>query len=107
MNDETYSLRIITQFLQKHDIPYDYSSANVGLSFVEHGCCLVVNDLYQLSIQTHPDVTSCDFAETALQNMTTRKIVYDGTYGYYDVQRWSTPETLFDHVLTLMKPTQP
>lgn len=103
MDEETYSLRLVTDFLKQQNIPFELHSANVGICFAEHGCRVTLDDTYKLSIQTHPDVTGCSFAETALQNMVIRKMVYDGTHGYYDIKRWNTPDELFEHILELVK----
>lgn len=99
---ETYSLRLITDFLQKYNIPFTYHNANVGYMFVNHGCRITLHDKYRLSIQTHPLVTKAAFAETALQGLETDMIVDDGTYGYDDVIRWKTPEELFEHIQTII-----
>lgn len=104
--DETYALSLVTEFLKENGIEYAHNSANIGICFNEHGCRVKVNDTYQLSIQTHTDVVGSSFAETALQNTTTKKIVYDGTHGYYDVKRWAKPVQLFDHILELLKIVQ-
>lgn len=102
-DDETYCLRLVTAFLKKEGIPFDYNSAMVGgMSLYEHGCRVDVDDTYKLSIQTHSDVVGSSFAETALQNMVTHNICYDGTHGYYDVRRWNTPEELFKHIKAVM-----
>jgi hypothetical protein len=101
MRDTTYSLGLVVDFLDKHDIKYKYCNANIGILFYNHGCRIDINNTYALSIQTHPDISGTAFAETALQNMVTKEIVDDGTYGYYDVQRWCTPEQLFDHIREL------
>ena len=100
---ETYSLRLVTEFLQKEGIPFEHSSARLRNSFYEHGCRIVLNDTFKLSIQTHPDVVGTSFAETALQNMVDMKICYDGTLGYYDVRHWNTPQHLFEHIKTVLQ----
>lgn len=102
MFDETYSLRIVTNHLRKLGIPFEHNSAKVGTGFNEHGCRVKLDEVYKLSIQTHPDVVGDSFAETALQNMLKKQICYDGTHGYYDVRRWGTPEELIEHVKSLV-----
>lgn len=102
MFDETYSLRLVTQFLKEHGIDFEHSSANVGILFNDHGCRVKVNDVLDLSIQTHPDVTGTSFAETALMNTITNKMVDDGTHGYDDIRRWDTPDELFQHIKIVM-----
>lgn len=98
MENETYTLRIITTYLKSKGISFEHWSSNVGISFYEHGCRVKLNETYSLSIQTHTDVVGRSFAETALQNMETKRIVHDGTYGYDDVIRHDTPEKLFEHI---------
>lgn len=95
---ETYTLRIVTDFLRSNNIEFKYSSSRVGFGFYEHGCRIQIDDTYQLSIQTHTDVVGESFAETALQNKVTQRIVEDGTFDYYDVKRFDTPQDLFDHI---------
>ena len=101
MFGETYSLQLITKYLKSENIPFKYSNAGVGFGICNHGCRVIFNDTYNLSIQTHPDVTGSSFAETALQNQTTKQIMYDGTFGYHDVKRWNTPDDLFEHIKQL------
>lgn len=103
MFGETYSLRLITTFLQENDIEYNYSNSRMGMGLYDHGCSVKINDTYKLSIQTHTDVVGPSFVETALQNVKTQNIVYNGTYGYYDVIRFDTPQEFFDHILYVMK----
>jgi hypothetical protein len=104
---ETYSLRVVTKFLNERKIAYEHSSARVGFgSFNEHGCRIKLNDTYKLSIQTHPDIAGEAFAETALQNIKNHKICYDGTYSYIDVRRFDNPQQLFDHVIWIMEKAQ-
>ena len=104
---ETYSLRIITDFLRKNNIPFTYHNANVaGYTVVNHGCRITLHDTYMLSIQTHPLVAAYAFAETALQGLQTKRMVHDGTYGYDDVIRWATPEELFEHIQKIIEGEQ-
>lgn len=102
MFSETYSLRLVTDFLRKHNVEFEYSNAKVGSSFYDHGCRIKINDTYSISVQTHPDIAGYGFAETALQNMISKKIVYDGTYGYCDIERFNTPEDLFAHLRSIL-----
>jgi hypothetical protein len=104
MFDETYSLRLVTNYLKSNNIEYTHSSARVGLTFIDHGCMIEINDKYRLSIQTHPDVTGEYFAETALKDKGVGKLVYDGTFGYYDVRRFMEPQDLFHHIQQLLLP---
>jgi hypothetical protein len=101
MLDETYSLRLVTNFLKEKNIDFEYSNANIGFDLNDHGCRVKLNDTYSLSIQTHPMVVGSSFAETALQNMVIKKIVYNGTYDYYDAKRFEDPQELFDHLVEL------
>lgn len=103
MSQETYALKLITSFLQENNIKFNYNNSNIGMSFYNHGCSVKINDTYKLSIQTHTDVVGPSFVEVALQNVNTQKIVYDGTYGYYDVIRFNTPQEFFHHILDVIK----
>lgn len=104
MLGNTYQLRLVIKFLRDNRIAYSYCSANIGSMLYEHGCHIKINDTYRLSVQTHPMIAGESFAETALQNMITRDVVYDGTHGYYDVQRFCNPSDLFEHILSLNPP---
>jgi hypothetical protein len=68
----------------------------------DHGCRVTLNDKYSLSIQTHPMIVAEYFAETALQDMIEKTMVYDGTYTYDDVKRFYEPQELFDHITELL-----
>jgi len=103
MFDETYSLRLVTDYLKSKNIKYTHSSARIGIGFYEHGCAIKISDKYKLSIQTHTDVVGEYFAETALQDVGRGKILYDGTFGYYDVKRFMDPNDLFAHIDELLK----
>jgi aspartokinase len=74
MFGETYSLSLITEFLNSKGIPYEYCNARVGILFDNHGCRVQLSDIYTLSVQTHPDVAGDSFAEVALQNIVTQKL---------------------------------
>lgn len=102
MFGETYSLRVVTDFLRKNNIEFEYCNARIGTALYDHGCRIKINDTYSISVQTHPDIAGNGFAETALQNMVSNKIVYDGTYGYDDVERFMTPEDLFEHLRSIL-----
>ena len=100
MFGNTYSLRLVLEFLKENRISFTFNSANIGYMLYEHGCRVKLNDTYHMSVQTHPLVCGEYFAETALQNMTTKEVVSDGTHGYYDVKRFYNPKDLFDHILS-------
>ena len=102
MFGETYSLRLITEFLTENGIEFKYSNSRVGMGLYSHGCSVQINDTYKLSIQTHTDVVGPSFVEVALQDIKAKKIVNDGTYGYFDVIRFDTPKKLFDHLLAVI-----
>lgn len=103
MFGDTYSLGLVTAFLDANGIPYTYNNARVGFSLYNHGCRVKINDTYHISIQTHPDIAGNRFAETALQNLKTQQLVEDGTFGYTDVMRFPTPQDLFDHIKKCME----
>jgi hypothetical protein len=44
---QTYSLKLVTTFLQKNKIKYKYCSANVGFMLQEHGCGFNIDDTYR------------------------------------------------------------
>ena len=96
MFGETYSLSLVTEFLDSKKISYKYCNANIGILFHNHGCRVILNDTYSISIQTHPDVAGCSFAETALQNMKTKQLVNG------DVDRFNTPQELFDYITDMV-----
>lgn len=98
---ETYSLRLITDFLKDKNITFEYCNSKVGFMLYNHGCRIDITPRYKLSIQTHPSVIGGAFAETALQDIDNARLVYDGTMGYHDVKRFDTPEELFDHIKIL------
>ena len=98
MFGETYSLRVITAYLKSKNIPFEYSSANVGDALHEHGCRIDLGGDLKMSTQTHPMIAGSAFAETAIQNTRLRKLVYN-SFGYQDdVMRHKTPERLFAHI---------
>lgn len=97
-NSVTYCLGLVTQFLDDLGVKWTPSNAHIGISFYTHGCRVKLNDMYMLSIQTHTDIIGDSFAETGLQNTKIKKMVYDGTFGYYDVIRFCTPDSLFQHL---------
>jgi hypothetical protein len=87
---ETYSLRIITEWLTKHNIPYMYSSPQVaGFSNAEHGVKINIKHGH-LSIQTHPMIAAWAFAETL------------ETSDYDSDKRHETPEMLFEYISGLL-----
>lgn len=95
--DCTYSLRVIVDFLESNDIKYKFASSHVGLLMYEHGCCIDLTDDLKMSIQTHPMIAGPAFAETAIQSMQRKSVVY-GHFGYNDVIRHDTPQDLFSHI---------
>jgi hypothetical protein len=93
-------LNIIVKWLKSHDITFIYSNARVGYGYVNHGVSARLVKDFELSIQTHPDIASYAFAETA--------IAYKGKLKYilhykWDVKRWKTPEELFEHIESLQE----
>lgn len=96
---ETYSLSVVTNFLNSKNIPFDYSNSKIGLFMPNHGCMInLCNNLYKMSIQTHPSVSGCSFAETAILD-NEGKFVLDKFNYNGDVIRHSTPEDLFKHIM--------
>lgn len=95
--DCTYSLRLIVNYLESKNIQYTFASSPVGYTFYEHGCRVFLTDDLKMSIQTHPMIAGPAFAETAIQSMERKTVVY-GHFGYNDVIRHDTPEDLFSHI---------
>jgi len=88
---ETYSLRIITEWLKSKNITYNYSSSNVDmLNLYEHGLRISFKD-YKLSVQTHPTIAGWAFAES----LKTNDIISD--------TRHANPEDLFNFIEGLIQ----
>ena len=87
--NETYSLNIITKWLKRNNLNYEYNSSSIGSSngflFYEHGITLILDHL-KVSIQTHPMIAGWSFAETLITNDMTSDI------------RHETPEKLFEYL---------
>ena len=91
--DETYSLRIVTDWLTSHNISYEYRSAGVdAIRIYEHGVSVKLpgNNNKLLSIQTHSSVAGWAFAETLLTDNMLSEI------------RHKTPEALFEYIRELL-----
>jgi hypothetical protein len=102
MLDETYCLRIVTEFLNSKNIPFVYCNARVVFFMYNHGCQIKLdNDEYIMSIQTHPHISGRSFAETAILdkngNFAPDKFNY-----YDDIIRHDTPEELFTHIMDIL-----
>ena len=88
-NNETYSLKLVTTWLNDNNINFIYSSSPVDtVGLYEHGVGIDIGP-YMLSIQTHPSITGPSFAETLKSN----NMLSD--------QRHKTPEDLFNYILSL------
>ena len=101
MKRTSYSLGLVTDFLDKMKITYTYSSGGGMFAFYETGCRIKLNEPFELSIQTDPVIAGPSFAETALISANTHKVVY-GTCGYGDVKRHDTPDELFKEIEWLL-----
>lgn len=89
--NETYTLRIVTDWLKSKNIDYAYSSCGVDpIKIYEHGIRIKMKE-YELSIQTHPSVSGWAFAET----LKTNDIINE--------QRHNTPEDLFNYLEDILK----
>lgn len=85
-NNETYSLKIITDWLKQQNIPYVYADAPVDRFGMYHHGIRVSLPTTELSIQTHPSVAGWAFAETLqISNMLSDT-------------RHVTPEKLFEFI---------
>lgn len=95
MFNDSYSLKLVIDWLKTKDIQYKYASCPIGHGFTEHGVRVKLGGDCELSVQTHPDIAGPAFAETAL--MYNNDIAYVLNYKW-DVIRWDTPESLFEHI---------
>lgn len=95
----SYALNIIVKHVEKHRLG-TYREHSAMKLFTETGIRLNLVDNYSLSIQTHPDVASEAFAETAL--VKDGKICYVEEYGYENVLRHQSPKELFEHIGVLV-----
>lgn len=95
----SYSLQIIIDWVKENGLCFKYSNALVGFGYIYHGIRLSLGRDFELSIQTHPDIASYAFAETAL--FFESKMVNALDYKF-DFHRWSTPDELFRHINALM-----
>ncbi len=95
MNRHTYSLGLIVDWAKSKNYTFTYSNPRVGFGLVNHGMKLQLPNNFELSIQTHPDIASSAFAETALMHGVDFAKILDYRW---DVVRWQTPEKLFTHI---------
>lgn len=90
-DNETYSLKIITNWLKQQNIPYVYADAPVDRFGLYHHGVRVSLPASELSIQTHPTVAGWAFAETLqISNM-------------FSDTRHETPEKLFEFIEGFMQ----
>lgn len=95
----TYSLRLVTEFLKSKNIPFVYVNSKVGLFCYNHGCQIqLCNNKYKMSIQTHPLICGVSFAETAILDNNGGYALDKFNYGD-DVMRHDTPDKLFEHIM--------
>lgn len=85
-NKETYSLSIITRWLNEKQIEFKYHNpAVISTSLINHGIHITIKNK-NISIQTHPTVAGWAFAETCcLDDIQNEK-------------RHETPEKLFEYL---------
>jgi hypothetical protein len=87
---ETYSLNIITRWLKSKKIEYKYcQSSMLGMYLYQSGIEIKIKD-ETISIQTHPMIAGCAFAETLI-----RSDMMSDT-------RHATPEDLFKFIESLL-----
>lgn len=91
LNNETYSLKIITTWLKNKDIKYKYLSSSMVDRYLiyEHGVVVTIGDR-EISIQTHPLIAGYAFAETLFRD----DMLSD--------RRHTTPEKLFEFLEELL-----
>lgn len=88
--NETYSLSIITRWLKNKNIEYKYCQGRVlGMYLYETGIAIKIKD-ETISIQTHPMIAGCSFAETLIRS----NMLSD--------TRHATPEDLFKFIESLL-----
>ena len=91
ISQETYSLSLITTWLEDKNIPFKYSSSSIDrYSLYEHGIRIQFEGFY-LSIQTHPMIAGWAFVET----LRTDDMSSD--------TRHKTPEDFFNYLENLLK----
>lgn len=100
MVGKSYSLKIVTNWLDMKGIKYVHCSGGNRFQFHATGCQISLNDGYKLSIQTDPSIAGDSFAETAL--LSTKKGLVYGPCGYDDVKRFDTPEELYKEIEWLL-----
>lgn len=99
----TYSARLIMTWLKEHNIQFKPASSSIGILHYVHGVRVLLPHSTCLSVQTHPDIAATAFAETFLirtcDDDDSFTPVNDEELGYdEDVQRFGTPEELFNHI---------
>ena len=66
--NETYSLQLVTSWLKDHNIQFIYSSPIIEhMPLYQHGIKIIYKNTY-ISIQTHPAIAECAFAESLILN---------------------------------------
>lgn len=90
-DNETYSLRIITEWLKSNNISYTYVSSPAVDRYLlyEHGVVATIGDK-KISIQTHPIIAGYAFAET---------LVFEDMLSD---TRHKTPEILFEFLTKML-----
>lgn len=105
LQDGSYSVKKITEWLDTKEIKHKYHSTNLDSLPVltQTGLCVVLDatKTLGLSVQTDPRICGSAFAETAL--ITKQGIIYDDTLGYSDVIRHYEKEDLFEHITQLLE----
>ena len=99
----TYSGRLLMDWLKENKIAYEPANSSIGILRYVHGVRILLPHSTCLSVQTHPDVAGQAFAETFLIRTSDDDDSFtpidDEELGYAeDVQRFGTPEDLFNHI---------
>lgn len=102
-NQSSYSVRIITEWLDEQKIEWKHASPNLdrGMTMTQTGLSINLNTHIRMSIQTDPRVAGPSFAETAIQ--ANGGVIYSDELGYSDVIRHDEPSELFQHIKDIME----
>ena len=96
----SYSCRKIIEWLDEHNIKYEFSSTMKRMR--ETGLKIKLNEYLYLSVQTESDVAGSSFAETAILRKE-EGCVYCSDLGYDNVIRHDEQSDLFDHIINLQE----
>ena len=97
---KSYSLKKITDILDKEDISYDIVQGCYDIGFCTTGCRITFEGSdFCLSVQTHPSITNEYFCESCLQ--TNKGVVYCDSLGYDSTVLFHEPSEFHKHIVEL------